>query len=163
METQLELLIKECVLYTANGKVTDYIPELSKADPDMLGAYIIDEEGRASFSGDYMQPFTIQSIVKTILLLQALIDNGAETVSAKIGVEATGKPFDAINVTEQRLDSKHLNPMVNMGAILMCTLIAGNTYEERFLRVLELTRKLSCNPEIDIDRNVYLSEKNVRK
>ena len=159
METQLDLLIKECVSYTKNGKVADYIPELSKADPGMLGAYMIAEDGSEFFSGDYMQPFTIQSIVKTILLLQALIDNGVEAVSEKVGMEATGKPFDAINVTEQKLDSRHLNPMVNMGAILMCTLIAGNTYEERFSRVLELTRILSGNPTIDIERKVYLSEK----
>ncbi len=39
------------------------------------------------------------SIVKTILLLQALLDNDIETVSSKIGVEATGKPFDAILMT----------------------------------------------------------------
>ncbi|MBQ6874817.1 MAG: glutaminase A [Lachnospiraceae bacterium] len=159
METQLDLLTKECVSYTKNGNVADYIPELSKADPGMLGAYMIAEDGSEFFSGDYMQPFTIQSIVKTILLLQALIDNGVEAVSEKVGMEATGKPFDAINVTEQKLDSRHLNPMVNMGAILMCTLIAGNTYEERFSRVLELTRILSGNPTIDIERKVYLSEK----
>ncbi|MBR3761763.1 MAG: glutaminase A [Lachnospiraceae bacterium] len=159
MEELLEQLIKECMPYTKKGEVADYIPELTKADPDMLGAYIISSDGKHYFSGDYMHKFTIQSIVKTILLLQALLDKGTEVVSSRIGVEATGKPFDAINVSEQRLDSKHLNPMVNMGAILMCTLIDGSTYKEKFNRVLGLTRELSGNPDINIDEDVYLSEK----
>ena len=159
MKELLEELIKECFPYTKKGEVATYIPELAKADTNMLGAYIISSDGNHSFSGDYMHKFTIQSIVKTILLLQALIDNGREVVSSRVGVEATGKPFDAINVSGQRLDSKNLNPMVNMGAILMCTLIKGSTYKEKFDRVLALTRELAGNPGIDIDEAVYLSEK----
>ena len=159
MEELLEKLIAECAPYTENGALADYIPELKKADPSKLGAYIISNDNKHYFSGDYMHHFTIQSIVKTILLLQALLDNGIEVVSSKVGVEATGKPFDAINVNGQILDSKNLNPMVNMGAILMCTLIKGDTYDEKFQRILELTRKLSGNPDITIDENVYYSEK----
>ena len=159
MQELLELLTKDCIPYTKRGKVADYIPELSKADADMLGAYIISSDGKHYFAGDYMHKFTIQSVIKTILLLQALVDNGMEVVSSKVGVEATGKPFDAINVSDQRLESKHLNPMVNMGAILMCTLIRGNTYEEKFSRILQLTRTLSGNQEINIDEAVYRSEK----
>ena len=159
MQEFLELLIKECLPYTQKGKVADYIPELSKTDPAMLGAYIISSDGKHYFSGDCMHQFTIQSVIKTILLLQALVDNGIEVVSSKVGVEATGKPFDAINVSEQKLDSKHLNPMVNMGAIVMCTLIKGSTYEEKFSQILKLTQKLAGNPDINIDEAVYLSEK----
>ena len=159
MEELLEQLIADCASYTKEGALANYIPELAKADPSKLGAYIISSDGKHCHSGDYMQKFTIQSIVKTILLLQALLDNGVEAVSSKVGVEATGKPFDAINVTEQKLDSRNLNPMVNMGAILMCTLIKGDTYTEKFDRVLALTRELSDNPDIDIDQSVYQSEK----
>lgn len=159
MEELLEQLIMECSAYTQKGAVANYIPELAKADTSMLGAYIISSDGKHYFSGDYMHQFTIQSISKTILLLQALLDNGIEAVSSKVGVEATGKPFDAINVSGQKLDSKNLNPMVNMGAILMCTLIEGNTYQEKFDRILALTRELAGNPDITIDEKVYLSEK----
>ena len=87
------------------------------------------------------------------------MDNGEEYVRSRVGVEATGKPFDAINVTDQTLFSDHLNPMVNMGAIAMCTLIKGKDYEERFRRLLDLTRQLAGDQEIDLDQQVYLSEK----
>lgn len=159
MEELLEQLIAECASYTKEGALANYIPELTKADPNKLGAYIISSDGKHYYSGDYMHKFTIQSIVKTILLLQALLDNGIEDVSSKVGVESTGKPFDAINVSGEKLDSKHLNPMVNMGAILMCSLIKGDSYTEKFNRVLNLTRELSGNTDIDIDENVYFSEK----
>ena len=33
--------------------------------------------------------------------------------------------------------------MVNMGAIVMCSLIHGRSYDERFQRLLELTRRLA--------------------
>ena len=159
MEELLERLLEECRCYIQEGHVADYIPELSKSDPDAFGIYIINSDGRHAWAGDCRQSFTIQSIVKPILLLQALLDNGMEAVQRRVGMEATGKPFDAINAGEQTLDSRHINPMVNMGAIVMCTLIRGGSYEERFQRLLELTGRLTGNPEIGIDEAVYRSEK----
>lgn len=159
MEELLEQLLEECRPYTAQGKLADYIPELTKGDLNDLGIYVVRSDGRHYQAGDYNKKFTIQSIVKPILLLLALMDNGVDYVRARIGVEATGKPFDAINVTDQQLLSDHLNPMVNMGAIAMCTLVKGHDYQERFQRLLDLTRLLSGNPNIEVDEAVYLSEK----
>lgn len=159
MNELLEQILEECAHYTKEGKLADYIPELTKANPDDFGIFIISGDKRVSKAGDYSKQFTIQSIVKPILLLLALMDNGIECVKNHVGVEATGKPFDAINYSEQKLLSSNINPMVNMGAIAMCTLIKGDTYAEKFDRLLELTRKLAHNPEIELDENVYSSEK----
>ena len=159
MEQLLEELLAASRPYTREGRLADYIPELSKADPNALGIYVVSSDGKHSWAGSYNQPFTIQSIVKPILLLLALMDNGIDAVRARVGVEATGKHFDAINTSEQALDNEHLNPMVNMGAIVMCTLIRGETYQERFARLLDLTRKLADNPDITVDEAVYRSEK----
>jgi len=159
MDELLEQILKECQPYTAEGKIANYIPELAKADPNDLGIYIISSDDRIHRAGDYNKKFTIQSIIKPILLLQALLDNGIEVVRQHVGVEATGKPFDAINYNEQALLSDHLNPMVNIGAIAMCTLIKGDTYMEKFQRLLDLTRKLAGNPDIELNESVYLSEK----
>ena len=159
MNELLEEILEECIHYTKDGKLANYIPELEKANPEDFGIYIISSDKRASKTGDYQKTFTIQSIVKPILLLLALMDNGIDRVKEHVGVEATGKPFDAINYSDQALVSEHLNPMVNMGAIVMCTLINGDTYEDKFHRLLDLTRRLAGNPEIELDENVYLSEK----
>jgi len=159
MEEMLEQLLEECQPYTKQGHVATYIPELGKGDPNDLGIYVLRSDGKHYQAGDYNKRFTIQSVVKPILLLLALMDNGEEYVRSRVGVEATGKPFDAINVTDQTLLSDHLNPMVNMGAIAMCSLIKGKDYDEKFERLLALTRKLANDNEIYLDEAVYLSEK----
>ena len=159
MEELLEQLLEECRPYTQQGKVATYIPELAKGNPDDFGICVLQSSGRSYCAGDYEKRFTVQSIIKPILLLLALMDNGEAYVRSRVGVESTGKPFDAINVTDQTLLSEHLNPMVNMGAIAMCSLIKGADYTERFQRLLDLTRTLAENPEIRMDEAVYLSEK----
>ena len=159
MDALLKNLLDECRPYTAEGKVATYIPELAKGNPNDFGISLMNAGGMYC-AGDHEKHFTIQSVIKPILLLQALLDNGEDFVRERVGVESTGKTFDAINVTDQALLSEHLNPMVNMGAIAMCSLIKGKDYQERFQRLLELTRTLAGNPAIELDETVYLSEKN---
>ena len=141
MDALLEKLVEENRPFTREGRVAGYIPELAKADRDELGICVVSSDGRISSAGEYRRTFTIQSIIKPILLLLALMDNGEDTVRARVGVEATGKPFDAINYTDQALLSEHLNPMVNMGAILLCTLIHGTSYSQRLERLLDTCRR----------------------
>ena len=158
METLLTQLLEECRFCAHEGKVATSIPELAKGNPNDFGICLVNADGTHCV-GDAHKNFTIQSAIKPILLLQALLDNGEDTVRSRVGVESTGKTFDAINVTDQTLLSEHLNPMVNMGAIALCSLIKGRDYPERFRRLLELTRILADNPHIELDESVYLSEK----
>ena len=110
-------------------------------------------------AGDYNKSFTMQSVVKPIILLLALIDNGTQPVRDSVGVEATGKPFDAFNYSDQALSKENINPMINTGAIVLCSLVKGENYKEKFDRLLDLTRKLSGNPALEADEQVFLSEK----
>lgn len=159
MKSLLEKVIKDCSKYTSEGEVASYIPELAKADRNDFGICVISKGGMADFAGDYKKQFTIQSIAKPIILLLALIDRGPERVNSVCGVEATGKPFDAFNYSDRALKNEHINPMINAGAIALCTLINGKDYSEKFDRLLALAKKLSNNPSLDINHDVYLSEK----
>ena len=159
MKKILDTIVAEASHYTWRGKVATYIPELANADPNDFGIYVISDDGKADFAGDYAKPFTMQSVIKPIILLLALEDNGAECVNRICGVEATGKPFDAFNYSDRALTSEHINPMINAGAIALCTLIRGETPEEKFNRLLELARTLSGNPELRVNESVYISEK----
>lgn len=159
MKTTLEQIITQCLPYTAQGHVATYIPELACADPDRLGIYISSDSGPDIYAGDCFIPFTMQSVVKPMILLLAIMDSGIEQVRALVGVEATGKPFDAFNYSDQALTGAHINPMINTGAIALCTLIHGDSYDEKFARLLTLTRTLAGNPSLDVDQAVYLSEK----
>ena len=159
MNDLLEQILADCTPYTSQGHVATYIPELANVDPDRIGIYISLPDGTEHFAGNCMDLFTMQSVVKPLILLQALMDSGIDTVRALVGVEATGKPFDAFNYSDQALTGAHINPMINTGAIALCTLIHGQTYQEKFNKLLALARKLADNPAIGMDEAVYRSEK----
>ena len=155
----LEQIVSECKPYTTQGKVASYIPQLATVDPDRVGICVVTENEDIYYAGHYDYQFTMQSIVKPLILLLALMDSGIDKVRALVGVEATGKPFDAFNYSDQALTGAHINPMINTGAIALCTLIKGETYDVKFSRLLELTRLLADNHNLTVDESVYLSEK----
>lgn len=159
MNELLNRIIDECRVYTQEGNVASYIPELAKSDRNDFGICVISDSDRLFCAGDCKNTFTIQSIIKPVILLQALLDKGYDAVHSLVGVEATGKPFDAFNYSDQALTGDHINPMINAGAIALCTLIEGSTYEEKFFRLMTLAKDLSGNPNLEIDEKVYLSEK----
>ena len=159
MNELLEKIITECRPYVLCGKVASYIPELANVDADRFGIHVSMENGKQYFAGDHLAQFTMQSVVKPLILLQALMDSGPDAVRELVGVEATGKPFDAFNYSDQALSSAHINPMINTGAIALCTLIQGDTYRDKFDRLLALASRLTDNPQLDVDEAVYRSEK----
>lgn len=159
MNTMLEQIVSACKLYTSQGHVATYIPQLAIVDPDRVGIYIVSEGDKNYHAGDCFVRFTMQSVVKPMILLLALMDSGIEKVRALVGVEATGKPFDAFNYSDQALTGAHINPMINTGAIALCTLIHGDSYDVKFERLLELTRLLADNQDLEVDESVYMSEK----
>ncbi len=158
MESVLNEVLLEGKKYISNGEVARYIPELAKVDKNLIGICLADND-KVYSSGNVEDYFTMQSVVKPLILLLALMDNGIEDVRKLVGVEATGKPFDTFNYTDQALSAENINPMVNAGAIALCTLISGKDYNEKFGRLLNLVRTVSGNQNLDIDEKVYLSEK----
>lgn len=158
MEMLLQKILDDCRQHIAQGEVANYIPALAEANIEDFGICTMDKNAICR-CGDHNAAFTMQSIIKPIILLMALMDNGADAVRDLVGVEATGKPFDAFNYSDQALNGKHINPMVNTGAIALCTLIKGDNYSQKFDRLLALTQKISGNPDLSVNERVYQSEK----
>jgi len=158
MNQVLEKILENCRRYTLEGHVASYIPELAKADREKIGIYAATEEADY-FAGDWEQNFTIQSIVKPVFLMLAAMDNGISVVKAHVGVEATGKPFSAIDYGDSVILREHINPMVNIGAIAVCGMVKAKDNKERFERLMDFTRKITENPSLEIDRQVYKSER----
>ncbi|WZL72961.1 glutaminase A [Clostridiaceae bacterium 35-E11] len=145
--------------WTSKGKVATYIPELSKGNPDALGIYVITCNGEEYSFGDFETKFTIQSISKVVTLMCVLHDYGKEKVFQKVSVEPTSDAFNSIINLEAKNFHKPLNPMINAGAIATVSMLNGNTPKEKFCRVLKFMRELAGNANIDLNENVYLSEK----
>lgn len=159
MEKLLESIIESNLKYTDEGKVASYIPELSKANPKDLGICVISLDGKQYTAGDYNRKFTLQSITKVVSLIIALLDNGKKNVFSKVGMEPTGDSFNSIVSLEVKTPDKPFNPMINAGAIATTALITGKSVEDRMDKILEFTRKVTGNPDIDYNKDVYLSEK----
>jgi glutaminase len=89
----------------------------------------------------------------------AILDNGKEKVFSKVGMEPTDDAFNSMLTVENRNSDKPINPMINAGAIATVSMVAGNSCNEAFNRILKFTRKITGNNEMDINEKVYFSEK----
>lgn len=152
-------IIKNKIEYTRRGKVATYIPELEKADLNDLGVYMVTFYGQEYFAGNYDKKFTMQSISKVLALILSLMDNGEEKVFEKVGMEPTGERFNSIVDLELKDIHKPYNPMINAGAIATTSMLYGSSTEEKTHRILKLARRLAHNPNININEDVYKSEK----
>ncbi len=134
-----------------DGKNADYIPELAKVNPALFGIVIVTVDGQVEAIGDVDVPFAIESISKPFAYALALQDQGEAAVTQKVGLNATGFPFNSVLSIETHPD--HLqNPLVNAGAIQITSLIAGKDSAAKWQRVLDFNKQLS-------DGKVYLGEK----
>lgn len=158
MKELLNRALQSARPYISEGKVATYIPELAFADPTDLGIAIMDEHGNVTGVGDFEKSFTMQSVVKPLILLAALIDNGMEKVRSLVGVESTGKPFDSFNYSDLALTGDHINPMINTGAIALCSLIAGDNCRDKLERLLALARNVCRNQSLCVNEKIYRSE-----
>jgi glutaminase len=139
-----------------DGAVATYIPELGKADPRWFGICIATADGHVYEVGDAQQPFTVQSISKPFIYGLALEDRGKAAVFERIGVEPTGDAFNEISLEPH--SGRPRNPMINAGAIAAAGLIAGNSLEDRWNRILTLFALYTGRP-MQLNEAVYRSEK----
>lgn len=158
METLLSKIIENNKELVTKGTVADYIPALSKANPNNIGICLMDVDGNIHKAGDYDVKFTIQSISKVMSLMLALGDNGEDKVFKKIDYEPTEEPFNTLFKLDFPHTVKPSNPMINSGAIVTTSLIKGEG-EEKFSRLLDFIRMVTENPSISYNEEVYLSEK----
>ncbi len=139
------------------GKVADYIPELSRADPDWFGVSVVTAGGEAFAFGQADQTFTIQSISKPFVYGLALEMHGRDAVLARIGVEPTGDAFNSIVKLDEKSKRPH-NPMVNAGAIAAANLIRDVDAPARLNRMLDMFRRY-VGHDVMIDMGVFTSER----
>jgi len=66
----------------SSGVLADYIPELTRANPDHFGIALVTIDGHVYEVGDSAVPFTIQSVSKAFVFALALETVGEARVSA---------------------------------------------------------------------------------
>lgn len=158
MQELLQQLIEKHQPKCREGKVVDYIPILKEQDPDSLGITVITKDKEIYTAGSCKMQFTLQSISKVLALILAIMDRGEEEVFSKVGMEPTGDPFNSMYKLEVFSLSKPLNPMINAGAMVVSSLIKGESVEEKLERLLQLVRAMAENERIEIMEKVFQSE-----
>ncbi len=138
------------------GVVADYIPALARVSRDLFGICIVGVNGAIHEVGDAHYEFSIQSISKPFVFALICDAIGAEPAREKVGVNATGLPFNSVMAIELNSD-RTMNPMVNAGAIATTSLAPGATATEKWRFVQEgLSRFAGRN--LELDGEVYESE-----
>ncbi len=158
MQRLLDSLIEANRDWTREGKVASYIPELAKSNPAALGICVITTDDKRYFAGNHATTFTIQSISKILTFTCALMDTPLDELSRIISFEPTSDDFNSISSLEIKNTHKPLNPMINSGAIATLSLIRGNSYPERFQRILDFAKLITGNNDLSLNHAVYLSE-----
>jgi glutaminase len=135
-----------------DGSIASYIPELARARPEWFGLSIATLDGHIYGVGDWDLQFTIQSVSKPFVYALALADRGVDAVHNCVGVEPTGDSFNSITIDAET--GRPFNPMVNAGAIVTTSLVAG---DDRFARIWKGLSTFAGR-DLDMDTGVFTSE-----
>ncbi len=144
------------------GTNAEVYPALAEVPRDLFGVCVVGAAGRVYRAGDADAEFTIMSVAKPFvfaLVCQAL---GPDELRERVGVNATGLPFNSLEAVEQSDDGR-TNPMVNSGAIATTSLVPGAEQEERWAAIRDgLSRFAGRALSVDEDVFQSASETNMR-
>ena len=121
---------------TATACNSDVYPALAQVPPDLFGLCVVGVNGAAYASGDSDHPFSIMSVSKPFVFALVCEVLGAEAARRRLGVNATGLPFNSLAAIERSGDGR-TNPMVNPGAIAATSLAPGSTVDEQWRFILD--------------------------
>lgn len=157
IQSLIESIHRDAAQHLGSGQVADYIPELSKVDPNKLGIAVATSDGSVFKTGDAEEVFSIQSISKVFALTLALGKVG-DDLWHRVGREPSGTPFDSIVQLEHDSGIPR-NPLINAGALVVTdVLLAGHQPKETIGQILEFVRFVANDDTIAIDAAVARSE-----
>jgi glutaminase len=151
----VEALVREAhERYRSNteGEVSQVYPVLARVPRDLFGIALVTTEGRIYQAGDARHEFAIMSVSKPFVFALVCAALGAEYLRDRVGVDATGYPFNSLEAIERSRDGR-TNPMVNAGAIATTSLVPGRTTAARWSFIRDglsrfAGRELSMNDEV---------------
>ena len=152
----IKTLYEECKTNTKGEKAT-YIPQLEKQDENWFGVSICTINGQQYNVGDTRVDFCIQSCCKPINYCMGLEEHGVDFVHEYVGREPSGEEFNALKLNKNH---KPHNPLINSGAIMMCSMIGKDKdSSERFDNTINTWQRLCGNQKVGFNNSVCLSEK----
>jgi glutaminase len=155
--TTLEEMVEENRSHIVLGQTVQYIPALANKNPNQLGICMATSSGEFLTAGDFNCAFTLQSISKILTFIYVCDHYGLDYVLEKVDVEPTGEAFNSIIPFEIHRPGKPFNPLINAGAIIVSSMLPGQTTMERYEGFLAFLENL-IGFKPTIDEEVYDSE-----
>lgn len=145
------------VTHLQSGCAANYIPELAHIDQDLVGLAVQPIGQKIiCYQNKPLPIVTLQSVAKLIPLIGLLEEMGLEQLLNWVSAEPSGDEFSSITRLEQ-FGPKPSNPMLNAGAITLCSKIPG-TGEQQFAWLEHWVTQL-FNLRLSINPLVFNSEK----
>jgi glutaminase len=135
-----------------DGENSQVYPALARVPSDLFGICVVGTSGNFHAAGDTDYEFSIMSVSKPFVFALVCQAIGAEEARERLGVNATGLPFNSVSAIERGPDGR-TNPMVNAGAIATTSLVPGATADAMWQFIHDglsrfAGRKLALNEEV---------------
>jgi glutaminase len=163
-EARINAVLKEAYEKFRNdqgGKNADYIKALAEVDSKIFGITLVTPEGKVYEIGDTKAEVSIQSISKVFTAALVIQEKGETFLQEKIGVNATGLPFNSIMAIELHKGSAS-NPFVNAGAIQSTSWVEAKDSKERWFNIKQNMNDFAGR-KLPFNEVVYDSEVNDNK
>lgn len=139
-------------LSNTEGQNSQVYPALARVPSQLFGIAVVGTDGSVFEVGDSNYEFTIMSVSKPLVFALVCEAIGPDAIREKIGVNATGRPFNSLEAIESSEDGR-TNPMVNSGAIAATSLVPGATLDDKWLFIRDglarfAGRALTLNDEV---------------
>jgi glutaminase len=139
----------------SEGRNADIYPALAGVPSELFGVCAVGTSGSVYVAGDAGHLFTIMSVAKPFVFALVCQVLGPEETRRRMGVNATGMPFNSLTAIERSSDGR-TNPMVNAGAIGTTSLAPGDDPDRKWAFLLDGLSRFAGRP-LSIDEDVYAS------
>ena len=131
------------------GRLPQYIPILSEANPAWLAVSIQTISGKKCTGGNVELKFPLMSVIKPFVLFNLLCELGEYAVFKTVGIEPTEKPYNSLIQLEEDKGWPR-NPTINSGAIALASLLPGSSAIEKCEQLrLWLNQQANCQLSLD--------------
>ncbi len=137
----------------ADGVNSEVYPSLAAMPGELFGVCVVGTNGAWHAAGDWDRDFTIMSVSKPFVFALVCQAIGADEARAKLGVNATGLPFNSLEALERSADGR-TNPMVNSGAIATTSLVPGSHHADKWRLIREGLSRFAGR-DLSVDDDVY--------
>jgi len=141
---------------TKGGENANYIPELSKQDPNLYSISIFTVDGQKFNIGDFTHEFAIESCSKIFTLALALEKYGKKTLKSKIGESVSLDKFNSICAVDS-ISNHTINSFDNGGAIATTSLLYTPNKQKFTKTIVDNMSDFACK-DLHVNNKIYKSE-----